>query len=173
MVRGAERACGQKWPSIQEAHDTVNLGGLQGLRERHIGQHRGKSLCQHCLARTWRSDQEHVVSPSRCHLQGPLYILLPFDVTEIGVIDGMSLEEIVQVYMRRLESRLSIEEFNHLRQVLRTQDLHLPHHCSFRCIGGWKDKTSEAFPSPVKCRSLIMECCFSMSYPNSDGMFSR
>ena len=145
VVGVTERPGGQKRPPIEKAHHAVDLGGLQGFGQRHIGEHRGESLGQHRLAGTRGADHQDVVGPSGRHLQGPLYILLPFDVTEIGVIDGMSLEEIVQVYMGGLESRLPIEEVNHLGQVLRTQDLHLPHHCSFRCIGGRKDKTSEAF----------------------------
>jgi len=48
-MRRGERACRQKGPSIEEAHDTVDFRGLQGLRERHFGENRGESHCHHIL----------------------------------------------------------------------------------------------------------------------------
>ena len=58
------------------------------------------------------------MSPSRRYLQGPFYVLLPFDIVEVSIINGVLSKEIFQVHTRGLERDLSIEEFDHLGQVL-------------------------------------------------------
>ena len=72
-----------------EPHDGVDLGGLQGLGQGHVGQDAGQTAGQHGLARAGRAGHEHVVAPGGGDLQGPLHLLLALYLGKVRAgVDG-------------------------------------------------------------------------------------
>src|SRR5262245_49560558 len=101
---GAKWAYRDDWFSVEQAHDAVDLGGLEGLREGQVRQNRGKPLCEHRLARTGGSHQDHIMSSGCSDLQGALHMLLSFDFVEVGLIEAVLSEKILQIDMCPVQS---------------------------------------------------------------------
>lgn len=63
MVRRAERSRAEQTPR-ERPDDGMNLGRLERLLERHVGQNPGQALREHRLTRAGRSDEQNIV-PAR------------------------------------------------------------------------------------------------------------
>ena len=68
----------------------VDLGHLDDLLEGHVGEDRGQPPGEHGFSRPGRPDEKNVVPPGRGHLEGPLDMMLAFDLPEIRIGRGGS-----------------------------------------------------------------------------------
>ena len=85
VMRRAERALREHGVlAVGQSRDRPDLGRLQRLLVRHVGENGGQTPREHGLARTGRADEEHVVGTCGGDLQRALDVLLPHDVGEIG-----------------------------------------------------------------------------------------
>ena len=87
VVRGPKGPPAQEpLARLEQPHDAVNLGGLQGLFLVQGRQDGRQALGQHGLARARRADHQDVVAAGRGQQQGPLHRLLALDLAEIQVV---------------------------------------------------------------------------------------
>ena len=85
VMRRAERALREHGVlAVGQSRDRPDLGGLQRLLVRHVGENGGQTPREHGLARTGRADEKHVVGACGGDLQRALDVLLPHDVGKIG-----------------------------------------------------------------------------------------
>ncbi len=101
MVGGPEGAGSyEAAPLGHEAHDAVDLGGLQGLLESWFRQNRVESPREHGLSSARRTYHDHVVPARGRYLHGPLHVLLSTYIAEIHLMIG-SIKELVEIHLER------------------------------------------------------------------------
>ena len=123
MVRGTVRSRGDERLAFPEqAHDAVDLGGLDGLVEAHPGKDRRQAAREHGLARSRRPDHDDVVSARSGDLDGSLGMLLSFYLGEILLVRGIGLEGALDIDAHGIEGGGAGEELHHLRQGLHAVD---------------------------------------------------
>ena len=132
MVRTPEGASGNECRlPLQEPHDAVNLGGLDGLLEGHPGENGGDTAGQHGLPRAGRADHQKIMAAGRRHLQGTFGVLLPLDLGKVVAAFEMLPEEFVNIYPERGNLQLGVEKTHHLGQFIDADDVDSLHHRRF------------------------------------------
>ena len=93
VVRLAERSLRYQPLASEHPRHAVNFGHFQRLVRLKGREYGRNALGEHGLAASWRADEQQVVCACRRDFNGPLGVLLPFDVGEIqnpprGVLIG-------------------------------------------------------------------------------------
>ena len=78
--------------AVEQAHDAVNLGGLERFGEGQIRQDRRQPFRQHRFAGAGRADEDDVVAAGGGDFERALDVLLSFDVVEVRVVVRMLTE---------------------------------------------------------------------------------
>ena len=103
---------------LQQPHDAVNLGGLQGLFQVQGRQDGRQPLGQHGLAGARRADHQDVVAAGRGQQQGPFHRLLALDLPEIQVIVRRQVAGFFGAASVRAQGLAAGQELHQLGEVI-------------------------------------------------------
>ncbi len=119
---------------LQEARHGKDLGRLDGLRQRQLGEDAGKPLGQHGFPPRRGADHQDVVSSRGGYLHGPLGLLLPPDLAEIqGRLQALPKQGI-QIHPVVCDRPRPGKTVHHVRQNVHRQNVETFHHGCFVCI---------------------------------------
>ena len=135
VMRRAKRPRAHKPARIfEQARYAVDAGRLDGLFERHRRQNGRNPTREHCLARTWRTDQQEVMATGAGHFQSALRGHLPAHVAQIDRILAGLGQHLRSVHGYRLEGFRRVDDVGGFRQRLRRKDFYFAHHRRFTGI---------------------------------------
>jgi hypothetical protein len=113
----------QRLPGREQAHDAVNLSGLERFIERERRQNRGEAFREHRLPRARGTDEQDIVTAGGGNLQGALDALLPFHFGKIHFVVVLVAEDLRHVHFGRRNSNFAFEELRGFAQILNGDDL--------------------------------------------------
>ena len=112
------RCAQQPLARLEQPHDAVNLGGLQGLFLVQGRQDGRQPLGQHGLAGPRRADHQDVVAAGRGQQQGPFDRLLALDLPEIQVVVRRQVAGFFRRSHIRPQGLAAGQEFHQLGEMI-------------------------------------------------------
>ena len=114
----------------------MNFRYLKRLFELQRRQYRRQTLCEHCLSRSRRADEQDVVPARTRHFEGTFRCLLAANFREIDLIFRLASMHLVDVEFYRLYPRVALrieidDEFGRLTQIFDRINIYALHDRRF------------------------------------------
>ena len=143
VVRAAEGPLLDKpRAAAQQPGHGVDGAGLERLLIGQRRQNAGQAAGHHGLPASGRPDHQNVVTACRCHFQGTLYAFLSFHVGKVRAGCFLSAGKYLpDVRMRDRQVFFSVEEADHLADVVSSINVNAFHHGGFAGVPAGKDQS--------------------------------
>ena len=120
----------------------MDLGCFQTFLKGQRRQNAGQAAGHHGLPASGRPDHQDVVAACRCHFQGTLYAFLSFHVGKVRAGCFLSAGKYLpDVRMRDRQVFFSVEEADHLADVVSSIYVNAFHHGGFAGVPAGKDQS--------------------------------
>ena len=137
MMRRAERPVPNQGRILRKhTRNRINLGRLNSLFKRHLGQNRRQTLGQHGFTRTGRADHQHIMSARSGNFQCAFCLLLPFHVRKIHWKMRVHPMKFRGVKTNRFYFLLTAQMKNQFRKTMHGIHGHIRHHTGLARVRG-------------------------------------